>query len=226
MASRVQGPITVAIIDDYDVVVMGVANMLDQYSDRVVIAELDTNEALLDTVDIALYDSFAQPESDHDEIAVLVANPRARRVVVYTWNFHPDLIHSARQQGAHGYLSKTLPARELVIALEAVHAGETIISGFRRARSAVGLDWPSRGEGLSDRESKILALITQGESNAGVLWSWTNYPSQDVFNRELGKGRAPRLVRWTPHPRASRLLGWCNKSERPFDDPSPWKRRA
>ena len=47
---------------------------------------------------------------------------------------------------------------------------------FRRARSAVGLDWPSRGEGLSDRESKILALITQGESNAGVLWSWTNYP--------------------------------------------------
>src|SRR6476659_8500908 len=226
MASRVQGPITVAIIDDYDVVVMGVANMLDQYSDRVVIAELDTNEALLDTVDIALYDSFAQPESDHDEIAVLVANPRARRVVVYTWNFHSDLIHSALQQGAHGYLSKTLPARELVIALEAVHAGETIISGFRRARSAVGLDWPSRGEGLSDRESKILALITQGESNAGVLWSWTNYPSQDVFNRELGKGRAPRLVRWTPHPRASRLLGWCNKSERPFDDPSPWKRRA
>ena len=128
MASRVQGPITVAIIDDYDVVVMGLANMLDQYSDRVVIAELDTNEALLDTVDIALYDSFAQPESDHDEIAVLVANPRARRVVVYTWNFHPDLIHSALQQGAHGYLSKTLPARELVTALEAVHAGKTIIS--------------------------------------------------------------------------------------------------
>ena len=128
MTSRVNGPITVAIVDDYDVVVMGLANMFDQYSDRVVVAELDSNEALVDTVDIALYDSFAQPESDHEEIAVLVANPRARRVVVYTWNFHPDLIHSARQQGAHGYLSKTLPARELVTALEAVHAGETIIS--------------------------------------------------------------------------------------------------
>ena len=52
-----------------------------------------------DTVDIVLYDSFAQPESDHDEIAVLVANPRARRVVVYTWNFHPDLVHSAQRHG-------------------------------------------------------------------------------------------------------------------------------
>ena len=37
-----------------------------------------------------------------------------------------------------------------------------------RARSAPGLDWPGRGEGLSDREAEILALITQGKSNADV----------------------------------------------------------
>jgi hypothetical protein len=84
--------------------------------------------AVEDTVDIVLYDSFAQPESDHEEIAVLIDNPRARRVVVYTWNFDAP----------------------------------------SRARSAVGLDWPGRGEGLSDRESEILALITQGKSNAEV----------------------------------------------------------
>jgi DNA-binding NarL/FixJ family response regulator len=169
MATPTRKPITVAVVDDYDVVVMGVANMFTKYGDRVVIAELDSNEAVVDTVDIALYDSFAQPESDEKHIAVLAANPRARHVVVYTWNFHPDLIQSACRQGAHGYLSKTLPARELVTALEAVHAGETVISSVpARARSAVGLDWPGRGEGLSDRESEILALITQGKSNAEV----------------------------------------------------------
>src|SRR5271155_1496415 len=102
-----RAPITVALVDDYDVVVKGVANMLQPYRDRVVIAELDSTMPVDDAVDIVLYDSFAQPESDHDEIAVLVANPRARRVVVYTWNFHPDLIASAQQHGAHGYLSKT-----------------------------------------------------------------------------------------------------------------------
>jgi DNA-binding NarL/FixJ family response regulator len=147
MAPRANSPITVALVDDYDVVLMGVANMFNRYRDRVVIVELDSNEPLEDAVDIVLYDSFAQPESDHEEIAVLVANPRARRVVVYTWNFHPDLIASAQQHGAHGYLSKTLPARELVTALEAVHAGATVISDAPpRARSAVGLDWPGRGE--------------------------------------------------------------------------------
>lgn len=162
-------PITVALVDDYDVVLIGVANMFDQYRDRIVVAELDSNQGVEDVVDIVLYDSFAQPESDHEEIATLVANPRAHRVVVYTWNFHPDLITSARKQGAHGYLSKTLPARELVAALEAVHAGETVISDApSRARSAVALDWPGRREGLSDREAEILALITQGKSNADV----------------------------------------------------------
>jgi DNA-binding NarL/FixJ family response regulator len=61
-------PLTIALVDDYDIVVMGVAHILEQYQDRVVIAELDTNKALSDMVDIVLYDSFAQPESDHDQI--------------------------------------------------------------------------------------------------------------------------------------------------------------
>jgi DNA-binding NarL/FixJ family response regulator len=159
----------VALVDDYDVVLAGLARMLDGYRDRVVVAEIDANEAVEDVVDIALYDSFAQPESDHDEVAALVANPRARRVVVYTWNFHPDLVASANRLGVHGYLSKTLPARDLVAALEAVHAGELVVSEAPpRPGSGLGLDWPGRAEGLTDRESEILALITQGMSNAEV----------------------------------------------------------
>ena len=162
-------PLTVALVDDYDVVLMGLAHMFDAYRDRIVVAEIDANRGLDDAIDLVMYDSFAQPESDHQEIGELVKNPRAGKVVVYTWNFHPDLIESARQQGAHGYLSKTLPARELVAALEAIHAGEEVVSDPpRRAGPAIGLDWPGRREGITDRESEILALITQGKSNADV----------------------------------------------------------
>ena len=128
MQPTVRTPATIALVNDYDIVVMGIAHILEQYRDRVVIAELDTNKAVSDLVDIVLYDCFAQPESDDDEISVLVQNPRARRVAVYTWNFHPDLIDSARSHGVHGYLSKALPARDLVAALEAIHAGDIVIS--------------------------------------------------------------------------------------------------
>ncbi len=160
---------TIALVDDYDVVLVGVAQILEPYRDRVVVAEIDANKGVADPVDIVLYDAFAQPESDQDEIRVLIDNPRARRVVVYTWNFHPDLVESARRLGVRGYLSKTLPARDLVAALEAVHAGKVVVSEPPgRARSTSGLNWPGRGDGLTDRESEILALITQGKSNAEV----------------------------------------------------------
>jgi DNA-binding NarL/FixJ family response regulator len=169
MAAERRSPIRVAVVNDYDVVVNGVAHMLDRYQDDILVVELDANEPVAEVVDVALYDNFAQPESDRDDLATLVANPRAQRVVVYTWNLHPRLIEDARSQGAHGYLSKALPARDLVAALRRVHAGETVVIGAdHRGPSASGLDWPGRSEGLTDRESEILALITQGMSNAEV----------------------------------------------------------
>ncbi len=162
-------PISVALVDDYDIVLLGLARLLEQYRDRIVIVELDSNTEVKTPVDIALYDSFAQAESDSDDFTVLVDNPRAHKVVIYTWNFHPRLVSEAHKRGAHGYLSKTLPARELVAALEAVHAGERVVSEPPpRVRGVSGLDWPGRVEGLTDREGEILALITQGKSNAEV----------------------------------------------------------
>ena len=162
-------PVTVTLVDDYDVVLTGLAHMFDKYRDRVLVSEINANAPLKDSIDIVLYDSFAQPESDHVEIAELVRNPRARHVVVYTWNFQPELVSSALEQGVSGYLSKTLNARDLVEAIEAVNRGEIVVSEQRRrAPSAPGLDWPGRLDGITDRESEILALITQGKSNAEV----------------------------------------------------------
>ena len=161
--------IRIALVNDYDVVVFGLARILEPYADRLVIVEIDTNEPVADPADIVLYDSFAQPESDRNEVADIVASRRSRKVVVYTWNLHPDLVRQARRQGASGYLSKALPARELVGALESVHGGEVVISEpERRAKVINGSDWPGRSEGLTDRESEVLALITQGMSNAEI----------------------------------------------------------
>ncbi len=47
--------------------------------------------------------------------------------------------------------------------------GEFVVSDPPpRAPSVSRFNWPGRGEGLSDRESAILALITQDKSNADV----------------------------------------------------------
>ena len=139
-----RGPLCVALVNDYDVVVVGLAHLLDPYASRVVVAELVTNQSVLDDVDVALYDTFAQPEADQGDLDVLVTNPHARHVAVYTWNFHPALIETALAKGAHGYLSKTLPARGLVEAIEAIADGDVVVSDppprSRPRRASTGRD--------------------------------------------------------------------------------------
>ena len=191
-----------ALVNDYDVVVAGLARMLEGYRDRVVVAELDTNEPVRDACDVVLYDNFAQPESDRDEVSTLVRNPRACRVAVYTWNFSPALVEEARRRGVDGYLSKALPARDLVSAIEAVHAGEKVVSRTpARARSTPGLDWPGRDAGLTDRESEVLAFITQGMSNAQVAELAYLSPNtvksyvRSIY-RKIGAGSRTQAVLW------------------------------
>ena len=71
-------------------------------------------------------------------------------------------------KGAHGYLSKTLPVRELVGAIESIAAGEIVSEPPPRSRPPPPVDWPGRTEGLTDRQAEVLAFITQGKSNAEI----------------------------------------------------------
>jgi DNA-binding NarL/FixJ family response regulator len=163
------GPIRLALVDDYEVVLVGVAHLFDDYRDRIHVVELDAGEPVTTDVDIALFDTFAQHEADSGDIEVLVANRHAARVAVYTWNFAPHLVDAALRQGASGYLSKTLTAAELVDALERIHAGEVVVSAPPpRRHPSSELEWPGRSEGLTARESEILALVTQARTNAEI----------------------------------------------------------
>ena len=213
-------PITVGLVDDYDVVLLRLAHMFDGYEDRVRVVELDSRESVKDHIDVVMYDSFAQPESDQDEIDALVRNSRAGRVVVYTLNFHPTLVASAIERGVDGYLSKAIPAHALVEAIEAIHAGEKIVNDpSRRVKSADALDWHGRAEGITDRESEILALITQGNSNDDVARLTYLSPNtvktyiRSVY-RKIGAGRRTQSVLWgVAHgftPDSRRIEHWRN----------------
>lgn len=54
-------PITLAIVNDYEVVVRGVAAMLAPYRDRIAIVELDVGCEPTTPVDVARFDTFASP---------------------------------------------------------------------------------------------------------------------------------------------------------------------
>ncbi|MEZ5376358.1 MAG: response regulator transcription factor [Acidimicrobiales bacterium] len=162
-------PITLAIVNDYGVVLAGINAMLAPHADRIRVLELDANMPVSQPVDLVLYDTFARTEPNLGEIRALVANPCAKRVAVFSWSFDPELVELAFSLGAAGYVSKTSSADELVDALERLHAGERFISPHpaRRLHNEA-LEWPGRSAGLTAREAEVLALITQGKSNAAI----------------------------------------------------------
>lgn len=160
--------IRLAIINDYEVVVRGLAEMLRAASDEIEVVELDLRMPVEQQVDIALYDTFAQGQGDSPKVEELVATPQVGKVAVYAWDLDARLVRAVLAKGVAAYLSKTLPADELVAALRAVHAGETVVSPPPVSSPAVQGDWPGREEGLTAREAEVVALITQGYSNSDI----------------------------------------------------------
>lgn len=161
-------PIRLAIVDDYEVVVRGLSDMLRSYTDQVEVQQLNANTGVTGAVDIALYDTFAQPRGDSSGVRELAANPRIGKVVVYTWNFDRTLAEASLAQGASGYLSKTLTASALVEGLRRINGGLEVISRDPGRSPITTGDWPGREEGLTAREAEVLALITQGLSNDDI----------------------------------------------------------
>lgn len=161
-------PIRVAIVNDYEVVVRGLADMLSGYAERVRVVELQVRDGVSTDVDLVLYDTYSRPREDPRGVQELNEDEHVDAVAVYTWNFEPELIDGALAAGARGYLAKTLPAKDLVESLERIHGGEVVVSPNPGHTAVVSGDWPGRSEGLSLRESEMIALITQGRSNQEI----------------------------------------------------------
>ena len=155
-----------AIVDDYAVVVAGVAAFLAE--EHIDVVETSASRAVVTDVDIVLYDTFGQVKGQGIDLEDFVRDSDAK-VVIYSWNLKPDLIREALRGGARGYLSKVLTGPEIVRALEQVMEGRVVVATGDHETSVGGEgDWPGRSAGLSSREAEIVALITQGMSNQAI----------------------------------------------------------
>ena len=191
--------IRIAIVDDYAVVVAGVATLLAD--ERIDVVETGVSLPVITDVDLVLYDTFGQIQGDGIDLEDYVRDSDAK-VVIYSWNLQPKLIERAVAGGASGYLSKMLAGPEIVAALERIMAGEVVIlTGDHETSVDAAGDWPGREAGLSPREAEVLALITQGLSNQEIAdraYLSINTVKTYVRSayRKLGVSRRSQAVLW------------------------------
>jgi NarL family two-component system response regulator LiaR len=191
-----------AIVNDYDLVVAGVASMLAEERQRVRVVELDTTHDDLTGVDVILYDTFGPAHSSMDTLEELISRSTVP-VIVYTWKLSPWLAEEAIARGAAGYLSKALTGAQIVDAIDSVIRGEVVVSPeVIPAEVLVGGDWPGRAlADLSPRESEVIAMIALGLSNQEIAdRSYLSINSVKSYvrsaYRKIGLRSRTQVVRW------------------------------
>jgi DNA-binding NarL/FixJ family response regulator len=150
----------VALSNDYEIALLGLAEMLARYPGEVQIVDLTTLSAMPHDADVVLYDTFGRLP-DVDKKLHSITEQNAAKVIVYSWEEYPE--EAARRHGAAGYLHKGLNADELVAAIVAIHDGDEPRAAEHDSEPV--LTWPGQSLGLSQRESEMLTFITRGLSN-------------------------------------------------------------
>lgn len=172
--------IKILIADDHAVVREGTRRILEQEKDLEVVAEAgDGEEAVRQATrlkpDVAIID-VAMPKLDGIEATKQIKSACPAITVLILSAYDDDqFVFSLLEAGAAGYLLKSVRGSELVDAVRAVQAGESVLhpsiarkvlNRFARISGEPKEKEPT--EVLSEREMDVLRLVTKGLSNKDI----------------------------------------------------------
>ncbi|MCU5112390.1 response regulator transcription factor [Bacillus sp. FSL M8-0063] len=168
--------IKVLLVDDHEMVRMGVSAYLSTQPDIEVVGEAENGRkgselALQLRPDIILMD-LVMDEMDGVEAtrAIIQEWPEAKIVVVTSF-LDDEKLYPVIEAGATSYLLKTSRASDIADAVRATYDGETVlepkVTGKMMSRMRQKKEQALHEE-LTERESEILLLIAEGKSNQEI----------------------------------------------------------
>jgi DNA-binding NarL/FixJ family response regulator len=179
--------VQVFLVDDHEVVRVGLQNMLAGYDDIVVVGAASSGKEALAAVptcgaDVVLLDMRLPDAQGLDVLRDLVARPGAPAVLVLTVYDDDDLVIGAARAGARGYVLKNASGDELVKAIRKVAAGghyyaDEIVSALIHGEE-------HDDAGLTERELEVLRLLVDGLTNRDI--GRRLYLSSDTVKTHLG----------------------------------------
>ncbi len=164
-------PIRVMLVDDHAVVRSGLKAFLMVFDDMELVGEASNGQEAVHMIervqpDVILMD-LIMPDMDGAATTIAIRSRWPQVQVVALTSFREDdLVKSALQAGAIGYLLKNVGADDLADAIRAAYAGRPTLAPEAAQVLIQASRQPAQpGGDLTDREREVLSLLTRGLSN-------------------------------------------------------------
>jgi len=172
----------ILLVDDHEVVRLGLKSLLDHHPQFEVIGEAGTAREAIEQADklrpdIVLMDIRLPGASGIEACEEITKRFESTRVVMLTSYAEDEMLFSAIRAGASGYVLKQIGGDDLVRALESVGKGEALLDPavtqrvFQEVRRAVKEEEASAFVNLSQQEKHVLLLVSEGKTNREIAKS-------------------------------------------------------
>ena len=172
-------PLRVMLVDDHEIVRNGIRAMLDAQDDIVVTTEAGSvheaiDEAARTRPDVIVMDVRLSDGSGIEATREIRANRPETKVLMLTSFADDEALFASIMAGASGYVLKQVKSGDLLRAIRAVGAGDSLLDPsvtnavLDRLRKGKHLMKDEKLARLSPQEERILQLIAEGWTNRQI----------------------------------------------------------
>ena len=169
----------IIIVDDHEVVRLGLKALLDRHPDFTVVDEASrareaVQKAEAHRPEVVVMDIRLPGGSGIDACREITQLLPDTKVIMLTSYAEDEMLFDAIAAGAAGYVLKQIGGDDLVHAIEAVGRGEALLDPaltqrvFERVREAQRKEEKSAFSDLTDQEMRVLALLAEGKTNREI----------------------------------------------------------
>ncbi len=169
----------ILLVDDHEVVRLGLKALLDHHPQYEVVGEAGTAKEAIEQVkrtrpDVVLMDIRLPGASGIEACEEITKTYPGTRVIMLTSYAEDEMLFSAIRAGASGYVLKQISGDALINAIDAVSRGEALLDPavtqrvFQEVRRAVKDEEASAFVNLSQQEKHVLMLVSEGKTNREI----------------------------------------------------------